>query len=62
MWAWKYGFSLQAAVTKANERFSIGGYLSSMPRSTQLVWYIGFCILSSSLTMVALTAAEDTAK
>ena len=37
MWAWKYGLSLRAAITKANASFSIGGYLSSAPRSARLV-------------------------
>ena len=37
MWAWKYGFSLQAAVAKAKASFSIGGYLSSTPRSARLM-------------------------
>ena len=31
VWAWKYGLSLQATVTKAKASFSIGGYLSSAP-------------------------------
>ena len=37
VWAWKYGLSLQAAVTKAKVSFSIGGYLSSAPPSARLV-------------------------
>ena len=37
LWAWKYGLSLQAAVTKANASFSIGGYLSFVPQSAWLV-------------------------
>ena len=36
VWAWKYGLSLRAAVTKAKAWFSIGGYLSSAPRSARL--------------------------
>ena len=37
VWAWKYGLSLRAAITKAKVSFSIGGYLSSTPQSAQLV-------------------------
>ena len=36
-WAWKYGLSLSAVVTKVKASFSIGEYLSSMPRSARLV-------------------------
>ena len=36
VWAWKYGLSLRAAVTKEKVSFSIGGYLSSTPRSALL--------------------------
>ena len=36
VWAWKYGLSLQAAVTNAKASFSIGGYLSSALRSARL--------------------------
>ena len=36
VWAWKYGLSLRAAVTKAKASFSIGKYLSSTPRSARL--------------------------
>ena len=36
VWAWKYGLSLRAAVTNAKASFSMGGYLSSAPRSAQL--------------------------
>ena len=62
VWAWKYGLSLRAAVTKVKARFSIGGYLSSASRSARLTSYMGFCTFSSSLTKAALTAAEDIAK
>ena len=37
MWAWKYGLSLQAIITKAKTSFSMGGYLSSAPRNDRLV-------------------------
>ena len=37
VWAWKYGFSLRAAITKAKASFSIDSYLFSMPLSSQLV-------------------------
>ena len=36
VWAWKYGLSLRATVTKAKASFSIGRYLSFVPRSTLL--------------------------
>ena len=36
MWAWKYGLSLRAVITNAKVSFSIGGYLSSAPRSAWL--------------------------
>ena len=44
-------------VTKAKASFSIGGYLSSAPRSARLVKYTGFCTPSSSLTKAVLTVA-----
>ena len=60
--AWKYGLSFCAVITNAKASFSIWGYLSSTPRSTQLVKYTGFCTPSSSLTKVALIAAGKTAR
>ena len=36
VWDWKYGLSLQAAITKAKASFSMGGYLSSTPRNARL--------------------------
>ena len=36
VWAWKYGLSLWAAITKAKASFSISGYLSSTQRSARL--------------------------
>ena len=59
MWAWKYSLSLQVAITRAKVSFSIGGYLSSAPRSAQLV---GFYTLSSSLTKSTLTVVGDMAR
>ena len=36
VWAWKYGLSLRAVITKVNVSYSIGGYLSFAPRSAWL--------------------------
>ena len=36
VWAWKYGLSLRATVTNAKASFSMGGNLSSAPRSARL--------------------------
>ena len=60
--AWKYSLSFRAAVINAKASFSIGGYLSSSPRSVQLVQYTGNCTQSSSRIRVELTAVRDTAK
>ena len=62
VWAWKYGLSLQAIVTNVKASFSMGGYLSSAPRSARLVQYMGFCTFSSALIKAALTAAGETAR
>ena len=48
-------------VTRVKASFSIGGYLSFMPRSARFVKYTGFYTPFSSLTK-AVTAARETAR
>ena len=36
VWAWKYGLSLKATITKVKASLSIGRYLSSAPQSARL--------------------------
>jgi len=62
MSAWNYGLSFQAIVANAKASFSIGGYLSSAPRSAQIVKYTVFFTPFSSLTKAALTAAREITK
>ena len=62
MCAWKYDLSFRAPVANAKASFSIRGYFSSTPRSTQLVKYTGFYTPSFSLTKAILIAVGETTR